>query len=247
MIARRWSWIGAGVLLLADLFLHKPISDVCDAMVGRYGWRTFNHTALLVISGASLGIAGALLVWDWRRLRGPATAAALMILSLLTYLMHRWMLVANVELIHYPQYALIAAVLLFGGNTWNVAWLGATGAGVIDEVYQELVIYAGRPDTYLDFNDMVLNAIGATWAVLLLARWAGRSAPTTPTQRRASAVVLLLGFALALWLDPPNWTAVFRVTKTGGVYHVMSAAEGLAAALVLWLIARQGTAPANKS
>jgi hypothetical protein len=47
--------------------------------------------------------------------------------------------------------------------------IGATLGGVLDELYQGLVIYAHLPVTRFDINDVVLNAIGAAWAVVLAA------------------------------------------------------------------------------
>ncbi|MFN8641672.1 MAG: hypothetical protein U0802_08465 [Candidatus Binatia bacterium] len=74
---------------------------------------------------------------------------------------------SNVELIHLPQFALQAALLLAVGLPPRLAWSGAVIAGAVDETYQHLVICAGVPDTYFDWSDIVLNAIGATWAVVL--------------------------------------------------------------------------------
>ena len=82
----------------------------------------------------------------------------------------RGLLVANIELVHFPQYALLASVLYAGGLEPEAAWLLAAVAGSFDELYQHLVIYADRPDTYLDYNDMILNALGAAAGAFLFAR-----------------------------------------------------------------------------
>ncbi|HVN86695.1 MAG TPA: hypothetical protein VMW17_17820 [Candidatus Binatia bacterium] len=238
----RWSWAAASVLLIADLFLHKPISDVCDALVTRYGWTPYNQATLVIVAGSWISIVAALLWWNRERLRQPPVVAAVMLLGAATLSAYHWMLVANVELIHLPQYALIAAVLLLGGNTPSVAWLGTTAAGVIDEIYQQVAIYAGTPDTYLDFNDMVLNAIGASWAVVLLVR-AVSSHATDPRRWSAPRVVAVLAalLAVSLWLDPPTFTPLLRHAKTGRDYRVMSAAEGLVAGMALFATSRLGT------
>ena len=243
MKRRPVSWAAAAVLLAADLFLHKPISDICDAWVVRFGWTTYNRRVLVVISSVSIAIALSLLARDWRRWRRPTAIAALLVLSGLTWGAYALLMVANIELIHYPQYALMTGVLMAGGNAPIVAWTAAVAAGVIDETYQHLVIYAGRADTYLDFNDMVLNAIGATWVVLLVGT-TRRPPPAAGTNRLRRAwlpAVCMVAVLLALlWLDPPTFSPFWRRAATGRYYRVLSGAEGLLATLLLWSVARLG-------
>jgi hypothetical protein len=237
------SWIAAAALLAADLFLHKPITDICDAWVVRYGWATYNRRVFFVLASTSIGAALALAAREWRRWLRPSAIAALVALSALTCAAYKLLMIANIELIHFPQYALMTGVLMAGGNSVGVAWAAAVAAGVIDETYQQLVIYAGRPDTYLDFNDMVFNAIGATWVVLLV--WAGRRpAPTTLIRwfRPGWRPVVLLAAALIVlfWLDPPTLSPFWRRARTGRDYRVLSAVEGLLATVLLWGVARLG-------
>jgi len=75
-----------------------------------------------------------------------------------TALAQRALLVTNVELIHLPQFGLLAALLLVGGLPPQLAWIVATLAGAIDETYQLLVIYRALPNVYFDWNDIVLQA-----------------------------------------------------------------------------------------
>jgi hypothetical protein len=236
------SWIAAAVLLGADLFLHMPITNICDVWVVRYGWTTYNHWVFVVIVSTSIAAALVPLARQYRRWSHPSAIAALLMLSAMTYGAYTLLMIANIELIHFPQYALMTGVLLLGGNPASVSWVTAVAAGVADEAYQYLVIYAGRPDTYLDFNDMVLNAIGVTWMVLLIA--AGTRPPTTaPTDRLRSwpaAVFLVAALLLLLWLDPPTFSPFWRRAATGRDYRVLSGAEGLLVALLLWGVARLG-------
>jgi len=242
----RWrlaSWASAAALLAADLFLHKPISDICDGWGVRYGWATYNRRVFVVIASVSIAASLPLLARDWRRWLRPSAMAALLALAALTWGAYALLMVANIELIHYPQYALMTGVLLAGGNLPIVAWMAAVGAGVIDEIYQHLVIYAGRPDTYLDFNDMVLNAIGATWVVLLVggSRRPPSTADANPLLRVWLPALFLVAALLALlWLDPPTFSPFWRRAATGKHYRVLSGAEALLATLLLWALARLG-------
>jgi hypothetical protein len=242
--SRRGAWLAVAALLLGNLVLHKPISDVCDALFARIGRAPYEWIMLLGIGILSLLAAILLLRGGAPALRSRPALAALAGLTALTVVGQRLLLVSNVELIHLPQFGLQAALLLAVGLPPQLAWLGAVAAGVIDETYQHLVIYRGVPDTYFDWNDIVLNAVGAAWVVVLAC--GGRIDAATPGQRRLQAgllAALLVGLAVALgWapplftpLDrPPYWTPALRAALTGRQYHVMPAFEGLAALALLW-------------
>lgn len=84
------------------------------------------------------------------------------------------LLVIKVETIHFLQY-FVLGVLLFVlirrfGET--VGW--ATLFGAMDELYQYIILNPDRlhlnrpPKSYYDFNDVVLNLLGAALAILLL-------------------------------------------------------------------------------
>src|SRR5438874_10605456 len=109
-----------------------------------------------------------------------------------------------------------------------MAFVGSTAAGVFDEAYQHLVIYAGRSDTYFDINDIVLNALGAAWGVVLLSdllrrrdtvessgAWSGVERRRTLARGAAASLVAL---PLTVWLDPPQFVPIFRPLTTA---HVM--------------------------
>ncbi|MDD1717385.1 MAG: hypothetical protein LUQ45_03950 [Methanoregulaceae archaeon] len=224
----------AGVLLLADLFLHKTISDLSDWFVKAYGFHRYNQDILYVLAAPC--VLGVLLlsVRLGRQLGQPTVSGPLLALTAMTVLAHQYLIVANIEVIHFPQYAIPAAVFLGGGLSPLGSWLAATFCGVIDEVYQHLVIYAGVPGTYLDYNDMILNAIGAAWAIVLLQSWSAvapsvRREPISLARRRPWLCAGSLGCLLvfAQWLDPPQLSPFLRRGLTGRWYHVLSLPEAL--------------------
>lgn len=242
------AWVIVAALVGGNLFLHKPFSDVCDALFARIGRGAYERWTLTAIAAISLIGAVLLLRRRFAALTRAQVVVCLLGLTLITLGAQRWLLVSNVEMIHLPQFGLLAALLLVAGVGPRGAWLGATLAGVLDEAYQWLVIYAALP-VYFDYNDIVLNAIGAAWAVLLGA--AGRS---TAARRGGRALYLVMGAALLVvgWLAPPRlaaratfpyWQPSLVHAATGFDYHVMSASEGLAVLLLLWLLVRIGTTP----
>ncbi len=246
--ASRARWLAAAGLVIGNLLLHKPISDVCDALFARIGRRAYEWVAVLAIGALSLAGAGALARGRAARLVHPAPLAALALLTLLSVAAQRWLLVSNIELVHLPQFALLAALLLGVGVGPLPAWLLATLAGVLDEAYQRIVIYAAVPNVYFDWNDIVLNALGAAWAVVLLRGGAPHDppAPAHGASRRALVAGLPLAAALvALWLVPPAgrigapfpWLhPTTHRALTGFDYHVMPVSEGVAALALLWAL-----------
>ncbi len=75
--------------------------------------------------------------------------------------------VINVEVVHFPQYACFAilAFPLIGSFPRTLFW--TIVAGAIDEGYQFLVLAPRRPD-YYDFNDVVINLVGAAAGLIIL-------------------------------------------------------------------------------
>lgn len=244
------------MFVLGGLFLHKPVSDICDALLARIGREPYEVLSLLGIAGVS--VAGAVLLRRSPIASAPRSAAppaggkgvarwpvaaAVLLLAAASLAAQRWLLVINVELIHFPQFGLLAALLLAAGLGPQAAWLGATVAGVVDEAYQHLVVYAGVPNTYFDYNDIVLDGLGAAWAVVLAGAGRGRA----PRSARALGAAMFAAVAVALWLAPPRLAAregfpfygpVFVRAATGRDYHVMAASEGLAALVfLLWVVA----------
>ncbi len=233
----------AAVVSVGNLFLHKPISDVCDSLfewVGR-GWYERISLAAVALLCAVAAIPAL------RRLRVALKQTWLPVsfvgLAAATVAAQQWLLVSNVELVHFPQFALIAALLLAGGIGPMSAWFIATLAGVADESYQHWVIYAGVPHTYFDVNDIVLNAIGAAWGVCVFgaSRLAARG-PRFSTARPYAFAALLcaIPIAAALYLDPPD-RVLLRKAATHRLYRVLSAGEGLAAIAVLAALVELGS------
>ena len=248
-ISRRRAWRLAAALTLAYPLLHKSASDLCDWTNGQWGFTVYNRTALIAIPLVSIVAVSFVVGPRPGRLLRPFTLASVLALVAISLAAQRWLLVVNIELIHLPQFALVAAVLLAGGMSGPAAYLGATAVGIVDETYQHLVIYAGRPETYFDVNDIVLNAIGACWGVVLLggvfcpSDVGGSSIVATNAGLRRSvtmtraAVVVVLTVSVALWLDPPHGRPLLQGTPSGHtMYRVLSTAEGSVICAALWFL-----------
>jgi hypothetical protein len=231
----------AACLVVGNLFLHLPISNVCDWARARWGFPLYDRAALIGIPLLTAAVLIRPLHRERARWRHPLTWCVALSLLIMSLAAQRWMLVANIEIIHFPQFGLIAGLLLAAGLTAEPAWLLATAAGILDETYQQFVIYADRTDTYLDFNDMILNAIGAAWIVVVFAPHAA----TRPGWLRWPYAMrwLLPITAAALLLAPPQLTPFLRPSAGFRLYRVIGLSEALAWGALLWgLVAMATTA-----
>src|SRR5262245_38163499 len=120
--SRPWPWLAALALTIGNLFLHKPISDVCDALYACIGRAAYERTTLSIIAVASIAAALILLRRRLRALRGAQVALGLLTVALASFAAQQWLLVSNVEVIHFPQFALLTGLLIVAGLGPRAAW-----------------------------------------------------------------------------------------------------------------------------
>lgn len=147
---------------------HHPFSYwLDDAFIVPLGFLKVQHVAdigsLLLMAGVVFLGASTIAGRRGGRLRH---AVLLAIVIALMYYTDRWLIVNNMERIHYPQYALLA--LLFGLTLRSevLIFFLTSFAGVVDEFLQ----YVMNPlkSNYFDFNDIVLNILGAAAGTVLM-------------------------------------------------------------------------------
>ena len=167
-----------------------------------------------------------------------------------------YLLVLNIEVIHAFQYALLAFLIFpLTRNFWQAIYFTII-IGAVDEWYQYQLLYPETTD-YFDFNDMVMNQLGASLSMIFLAALGVRPKNLFCGKWFSSAAVisfLLISFALILLFQfelitlYPNegaWFHFFTASDpypfwrnpegTHIYYHVFTPAEGLA--IILFLIA----------
>ena len=163
-LSPRWLFVTA-IVFLAGVFLHLPVTDFCDWLAREYGFTAYDDAVRL--GAMTLGTGAFLAVWLWPdRHRMPIGIAVTGLLAL-AVIAHKVIVVNAIESIHYPQYALIAVLLARSGFGLEPAWLGATLLGAVDEGYQAVALPRGAPD-YFDWNDVLLNGIGAAFGALIV-------------------------------------------------------------------------------
>jgi hypothetical protein len=225
-------WVAA--LVAFNLFLHLPISDVFDGLARRFGFTEYDTVTRVVFLVAGLA-AGS---WLWR----PSTNRAVIrraVASLVALIaVAQSLLVVNgIEAIHYPQFALMSWLLARTGLRLEHAWMTATALGAIDEIWQWQTLPRAVPG-YLDWNDIVLNAIGAALGVLIVVRL-GRAPVSEPVlpKVRVGAAVTAASLA-ALRAGPLVERPFYRLTPGGRWFHLLSPFEAVVCMAAIWWIVR---------
>jgi len=227
--ARAWL-AAAAALFVADLFLHLPVTDFCDALVKKYGFYPFDG---FVRRGFEM--AGAVcLCGTWMRPRRERTVVGTALLTLVAIVAAAQMLIVlnGVEDVHYPQYALLTYALARGLPTLEAAWLSGTILGAVDEGYQFVALPRGTPG-YFDWNDVVLNAIGSAFGIVIAVMFVRRSREELLSRRRA-LLIACAAVAAVIILAPPILRPFFDVTPGGRRFHRMAGWEAMAVVAALW-------------
>ncbi|MGA2466130.1 MAG: VanZ family protein [Thermodesulfobacteriota bacterium] len=153
----------AGVILL-----HRDVSAIFDWLSEKLSFKVYNDLIFLV-SLMVMVVCGVFILM--RIVKGERRCLKTIYWIFTVFLVvisYKMLVVFNVENIHFPQYAVLTLTIfaLFKHFGATVFWV--TLSGVFDEGYQYFVLYRNNNIVYLDFNDIVLNLIGAGIGVALI-------------------------------------------------------------------------------
>lgn len=229
-------WLAtAALVFVAWVFLHLPITDVMTWLLDRLGFPAYELllNMVVIVNGTA-----ALLWVGWReRWRLPALTSMVGVLLVFVAVAHGALMVAPVEYVHFPQYALMTYLLGRAGIPLEAAWLTATGLGTVDEWHQFALMPRLRLD-YFDWNDVVLNGIGAAFGIVTLL--AGRDArPPLTFSWRVLPVALAAACAIALVAGSVSISPYLTTTPRGHQFRVLSAFEAAALGGLLWATVRR--------
>lgn len=124
----------------------------------------------------------------------------------------QWLMVTKVEMVHYPQYALLAFFLRMGGLSAGATFLTGQCASIVDEGRQYL--FHPRFTGYFDWNDILINSIG-----LALGLWITQGRPSLPTiscKVRLFAISVLISASIVLFLGLASGYIVTNVQLAQG-------------------------------
>ena len=191
-----WAAVLCYAVAVATLHLELSLWLVTPVDAGSWaGWRPAQALGPLawVLGG---GLLLYLVLMAWYRAGRTRTLLFWGLWLGCVVLADRWILFSGAERIHYFQYAVLAWLTAWVVDPERERWpfgailLFCTLVGMADEIYQythETLDYSD----YLDFNDFLLNLLGAAAGLLLY--YGFREAPCSA---RASHRVGMLGFPL---------------------------------------------------
>jgi hypothetical protein len=228
---RKWL-VAAAALFVLDIALHLPIEDVFDDIARRYGFFWYDALAQKVFVGLALVMVAAL--WSWSRPgRRPVVRRATIAVLAAMLLAKGLLLVAAIENIHYPQYALIVCALARTGMALEPSWLIAVALGVVDEYYQFLMLPRGTPN-YLDADDIVLNALGGLLGVVVVLAWSEREPESPLIPSSTASRLVLLGLIAASIFGPVVRSPFYNTTPGGRHFHLLTWFETALVLGALW-------------
>jgi hypothetical protein len=178
-----WAAVLCYAVATATLHLELSLWLVTPLDAGAWaGWRPAQALGLLPwLLGGGLLLYLALMAWH--RADRSRTLLFWGLWLGCVALADRWILFSGTERIHYVQYAVLAWLTAWVMDPERQRWpfgailLFCTLVGIADEIYQythETLDYSD----YLDFNDFLLNLLGAAAGLLLY--YGFRAAPCTP-------------------------------------------------------------------
>jgi hypothetical protein len=255
-------WVNAGLVLaylLFILFMHDFFVSLSVQTMFRISLERYD----LVVGLIALLAGSALLFFLGRMwIKIPEQTGLKFMLLLTTLLLigiHSQVLfVMNAEIIHSLQFGLLACLLFPLIRNFGLTIFLTTIFGYLDEFVQYQILY---PDweTYFDFNDTVMDQLGAGLALILLFSAGVRRAEVRPWREYLRNPVILVGSMLILvllilyqfsfivaWAGQAEMHTLFMLNEAEGPdgfwqcfeysgerYHVLKPAEGIGMNLFL--------------
>lgn len=230
-----WWIAGVAATFAAWIFLHLPASDLAERLLPRLGLEGYDRLWSMVALGMA-ALTGVYVAWrEWLQ-PTPVWRVALALL-LCVAVSYRFLVVAPIEYVHYPQYALIAYLLARAGLPMEGAFLIATALGAIDEAHQLAFLPRGTPD-YFDWNDVFLNATGAAYGLVILYAGGTRRGHASFSWHAMFRTVVGAG-VLALVLAPLELGPYLTETPRHTFFRVLSAFEAVVLLGLVWFCVRR--------
>jgi hypothetical protein len=248
-------WINAFILIgyfVAVVLPHKLFGTFLNTQVFKGITRAeYNQIVLSFAIGVLLLFCTILFRNIYRHINRNLILAYLSINVIFAALVMRYLFVINIEVIHYPQYALFALLCFPLINNYHQTLIWTTIAGAIDEAYQYFYL-APKDTSYYDMNDVVTNLIGAVFGLLFLWSFTIPNKNLQPFWNSKGffgvvaiiILVLVLNLSGILSIHPSDetpyqllrkWPKGFWTNANHGVtYHIIQPIEGAIVTLGLW-------------
>ena len=198
-------------------------------------------------------------LFAWHIYRGKQKMLNIFLAVMITVMMlfsFRFLMVYNIEAIHFVEYGILAIILLPVFRSYGETVFWVTLLGIVDELFQYFFLV---PEfEYFDFNDNVLNLLGAGLGVILIHALAGQTlamkkliwyrSPAILTGIGLLLLFLILQFTGKMTINPTagseNWFSLNRETMPdefwkeaypGRRFHILKPFEGIAVIYLLFI------------
>ncbi len=156
------------VYLIAVVLPHKRFGTFLNTVVFKGITRDQYNLRVLVASLLVLCLVTGFYCYHSARRTYPIThIMGLVINTLFAGLIIKYLFVINIEVIHFPQYAILAFILFAMIKNYQQTLVVATMMGILDEGYQYFYL-APKDTSYYDLNDILTNITGVVFGLLLL-------------------------------------------------------------------------------
>lgn len=211
----------------------------------------------LMLLGSVVAVVPLLLYLKRQQQDRLHTIGYLLFTIILMVLAYFTIFVLATELVHFPQYAILAILLFPLSWRFTDTLFWATLLGALDEAYQYFYLAPLRTD-YYDFNDVVLNFLGAAFGLVFLRTISSRlPSPPARNWQRSPILWTLLALLVVLptaifsgrlaiypheFLMEPTWLLVKEVPENFWSdfhhisYHVILPEEGVGLLILLFII-----------
>jgi hypothetical protein len=231
-------WLVVIAYAVANIFMHEQVNRLAEVLIQIMGlWPFFWMTRILVVLGAAV-------ILFCRRdfIREPGRLKPVLVFIVIGVVLDLSLVIYASERVHYPQYALLTWLAYRATGQPVPAALLSFLVGYVDEAHQHWMIYANDPIAYFDWNDNVLNLLGAVSALVLLPGGGTRKIPYRKVL--AAGVLWTAAMSLLIFLfrpdpvlmrahtDPSFWLTSNIKTH----YHVLNALEGTLLLGFSWIV-----------
>ena len=190
--------IVACAYLTVVILFHKEVSALSDWVTAKLSFKLYNDLIFLISLVMLVVFEAFVLI---RIIKGEQRLLKLIYWILTTFLVvlsYQTLIVFNVEIIHFPQYAILALPVFALLRTFGETVFWVTLLGALDEAFQYFILH---PETSFDFNDIILNLIGAGIGVVLISILCSpKVRPQTLHKNRSRKLNRTLIFAITAWI-----------------------------------------------
>ena len=183
------------------LFSHKWVSLLYLKIFNQFGRSTMEASMHLgtLLMGIAV-IAGCLFILKQKKSLNVQILLLWVSMVALIIFADIFLIVTNIERIHYIQYAFLSILIRMIILDNYFALFLTVLAGVLDELFQ--YVWAPEYTRYLDFNDFVLNLLGGLFGILLYLTFVSKERLINRYMTKAKvSVYVALGLVLgAVWL-----------------------------------------------